>query len=506
MKPTKDFQSRYDDARQFRDQVRPEIEDTYRFCAPSRRNEFTSSYNARIPKKPADTLVYHSLGETSAADLAGDIVTYFTPSEAHWFEISVLTPVPEEMQNQVLDFATRREQDIRDLIAASNYNDIAPQWAFEAASQGTPALWVQLAHQTQPIFCESVPPSELLITPGHLGYLDRFRQQTVRASTLPALFAPYPQINLETLEIRRKIEKPGAVCTCVWGFWLDWADAGNPQWRMEVTVDGKRVTPEEPIVLGPMSGACPLLVGRFNPQPGQPWGRGPGMKGLPDLRVLDKVEESILLGLEDQLKTTLIYSSDAYLDLSKGIRPGTAYPAGPRFTKDQVYELNKQTNLENSYFTREGMSQRILEIFYQTGPRQRGDTPPTATQWLDEARRVQERLGKPSAPLWSELIFPFVQRVEWIGVQAGLLENVMMIDGQAITLKPISPLQKSQNRDDVLTTRANLQLAFEILQDQVPTYVDITQTLRNVIQASGDRLIVINKEPLQNEPAPVPAG
>ncbi len=501
MKPGKDFETRFNAARRYREDVRPKIEDAYRFCAPGRETEF--SHNTRR-RQTEETTVYHSLGETSAADLAGDLVTYFTPPEATWFSIDILTPVPEDQQKEVLDFAQQREQDIRDLIAASNYNDIAPQWGFEAASHGTPALWVQQAHRTQPIYCESVPPAELFLTFGHMGYLDRFRQQTVAASTLPALFAAYPEVSLADRDIKAKIDKPGATVTCVWGFWLDWTDPANPLWKMEVTVDGKRVTPETPITLGPMIGSCPLLVGRFNPQPNSPWGRGAGVRALPDMRVLDKVEETILLGLEDQLKTTLIYSNDGFIDFSQGLTPGVQYPAGPRFTKDQILELNKSTNLEVGFFTREDMERRIRGIFYQDGPRQRGDTPPTATQWIDEARRVQQRLGKPSAPLWSEMIFPFVQRVEYLGSQLGLLADLIVIDGSAVTLQPISPLQKSQNRDDVLTSRSNLSMAFEVLQDQAASYVDMTATLENHIRASGDRLTVIRKEPLQNE-APQPS-
>ena len=65
-------------------------------------------------------------------------------------------------------------------------------------------------------------------------------------------------------------------------------------------------------------------------------------------------------------------------------------------------------------------------------------------------------------------------------------------------------MQKSQNRDDVLTTRSNLQLAFEVLQDQAPNYIDFIETLRKVIQASGDRLTVIRKEPVQNEAPAAP--
>lgn len=495
-KPSKDFDTRLSAARKWRDAVEPNIKECLKFCCPGREHDFDRTFNST---EEYDTQVFVSLGEEVATDLAGDLVTYYTPAEAKWCEYLVTVPIPEDEADAVMKLVQDREDTLFEMIQASNYNDIAPQWGFEAASHGTPALWVSASHLSQPIHCEVVPPQELLITPGHNGYLDRFREATVLAANLPPLFAGW-NVDLSDEAIKRKMEKPGVPCKVVWGFWLDWEDPGNPQWRCEITVDGKRVTPAEPLKLGPMAGSCPLLVGRFNPQSGKPWGRGPGIKALPDFRVLDKVSETVLSGLDQALMNTLIYADDGFLDLSEGIEAGRAYPAHRGFTRESIVDLSRNVNVDQGWFAEDAQAQKIRTAFYQDGPRQRGDTPPTATQWLDERRRVQQRLGKPSAPLWTEMIYPFVQRVEYLAVQLGRMESAITHDGMAISVTPLSPLQKAQNQDKVMIARSNLDLAMTTMQDQVPAVVDVIQTFKNIVKASGDELTIIKEQ--MDAPAP----
>ena len=498
MTPSKAFSTRYSAAKQWRDAMRASIEEVYRFCAPDRERDFSTR-----SKTIVESETYHSLGEECASDLAGDLVTYFTPSYASWFNGVVTSDVPEDLEDEVLELVTEREETLRTMISASNYNDVAPQVSFETASHGTPGMWVDKGHLAQPMYVEVVPPNELLLTPGYMGILDRFREKTVCAEHLTALFAGLP-VTLDD-RLRVKMQKPGSLCVVCWGFWVDWADPGRPMWRWEITVDGKRVT-EENMLLGDLAGSCPLLVGRFNPRPGRPWGRGAGLRALRDLRVLDKIEESVLIGLEDALKTTLIYPGDAMIDFSDGIVAGRAYAAGRHFDRNSVYELNKTTNLEVGFFSEESLERRIRAHFYQDGPRQRGDTPPTAAQWFDEARRIQEKLGKPSAPLWTELYLPFVQRVEYLGITGGLLQQAIMLQGQAVSVQLESPLQKAQNRDQVMIARSNLQLAVETMQERAGETVNFVETFKNITKASGDKLTVIHKEQQQIEPAQPPAG
>lgn len=499
MKPSQDFSSRYKAAKEWRDNAEPFIRETLSFCCPGRENDFDKGPD---DKSEQDTSVWTGLAEDLATDLAGDLVTYFTPAELKWAEYLVNIEVDEADAEAVMELVSKREDDLFDIVSSSNYNDIAPQWAFEAASHGTAALWVQQAHLQQPIHCEVVPPEQLLITRGHLGYLDRFRETHVLASSLPALFQGW-DVDLKDEGLRQKINRPGALAKVCWGFWLDWADPAIPLWRCEITVDGKRITPETPLTLGPMAGSCPLLVGRFNPQINKPWGRGAGWRALPDLRVLNEVSEAVLSGLDQTLMNTIIYPDDGFLDLSEGLEAGRAYPAHRGFTREQIYDLSRNVNTDQGYFTEERFEEKIRRTFYQDGPRQRGETPPTAAQWLDERRRVQQRLGKPSAPLWTELLLPLVQRFEYLAVQTGKIPEAISHNGQTITVMPISPLQKAQNQDKVMVARSNIEMIVTMLGEGTPQFLDVPATLSNIVKTSGDDVTVIlpaQKE--TNEPAP----
>lgn len=499
MKPGKEFAARYKAAQDWRNAAKPGIEECLSFCCPGREYDF----NLSDSKTPGETQRYISIGEELAADLAGDLVTYYTPAEVKWAEYMVTAEIPEDAEDAVLKLVQAREDQFSDLISASNYNDVAPAGFFEAASHGTIALWVQKSHLTQPIHFEVVQPHQLLITPGHLGYLDRFREAKVCADTLPALFQGW-EVDLSDEPLQRKIKTPGLTCKVVWGFWLDWSDPGNPKWRCEITIDSKRITPEKPLDLGPMAGSCPLLVGRFNPQSGKPWGRGPGIRALPDLRVTNEIADVVMSALDQALTNTLIYPDDGSLDLSEGIEAGRAYPASARFDKNSIFMLPNAVNVDQAYFTEEKQEGKLRRTFYQDGPRQRGDTPPTAEQWVDERRRVQQRLGKPSAPLWSELILSLVQRVEYLAVQSKLMPEAITHDGNSITVMPISPLQKAQNQDKVMIARSNLTLAVNLLQDQAGSVVDMVQTMKNIVKTSGDDLTKIKDE--QDAPPPAAAA
>lgn len=495
-KPSKEFSTRLAAAKKWRSSVEPRIKEIFSFCAPGRERDF----DRLVQTQAEEITTYHSLGEEVATDLAGDLVTYFTPPEERWCSYAVIMEINEADAEAVRQLVQDREDKLFEHIQSSNYNDVAAQWGFEAATHGTPALWVVKGHLNQPVHVEIVPPSELLITPGHMGILDRFRQTRVMADTLKPLLGDF-DADLGTDKIKRAIERRSAV-EVVWGFWLDWTDPGRPMWHMEITVEGDRVTNEK-VVLGDYAGSCPLLVGRFNPQPRKPWGRGPGWKALPDMRSLDKVEEVVLTALDDSLLNTIIYPDDGFLDLEDGLEPGRAYPARPGFEGKNIFAFPKGANLDYGFFSKEDFEQRIRTAFYQDGPRQRGETPPTAAQWLDERRRVQQRLGKPSAPLWTEMIFPLVQRFEHLAVENGDMDEAITHNGKAISVVPINPLQKAQNQDQVMVSRSNLDMAMGAFGPEAAVqFIDPVQTFKNIVEKSGDKLTVIREQEMPNETPP----
>jgi hypothetical protein len=188
---------------------------------------------------------------------------------------------------------------------------------------------------------------------------------------------------------------------------------------------------------------------------------------------------------------TIIYPDDGFIDLSNGIVAGTAIPAHRGFTRDQIYDLSRNVNVDQGFFTEERFENRLRTAFYQDGPRQRGETPPTAAQWLDERRRVQQRLGKPSAPMWTEMILPMVQRFEYLAVELGKIEEAITHQGNVISVIPLSPLQKAQNQDKVMVTRSNLDMFMGLAGPEgMGQVIDLVSTGKNVAKASGDELIV----------------
>jgi hypothetical protein len=484
-KPSKAFSARLSAARAWRREVEPDIREIMRFCAPHRANAFQQSPHRRN-RSETDTFI--SIGEEMATDLAGDLVNFYMPAEMRWAEYEVMVPIPEDAAPMVKDLVESREERLFDLLEQSNLNEIAPQIMFETASHGTPAVWIDSGHLAEPVYIEVVPADELLVTPGHLGISDRFREKWIQAEFLEAQL---PGTDLSDVKIAQKMKKPGAWCKVCWGFWLDWSDPGNPQWKREITVDNTLVTENEEVI-GPINGACPLMVGRFNPSPGNPWGRGPGIKALPDLMVLDKIEEVVLGKLDEQLDPAWSYVDDGVLNFANGIVGGHAYP---RRSPEMPQPLIAGGDLDYGFYTKDGMEERIRVAFYQDGPRQRGQTPPTASQWLDERRRVQARLGKPSAPLFSELLLPMIQRVEYIGVAQGQMESAITIDGTTIQVRPISPMSRSQNQDKAMITRSNLDLGAQVFAEQMAEVVDIKTTYRNIADATGDELIAFNDKP-----------
>ena len=110
--------------------------------------------------------------------------------------------------------------------------------------------------------------------------------------------------------------------------------------------------------------------------------------------------------------------------------------------------------------------------------------------------RVQQRLGKPSAPIWSELILPMIQRFETLAVQLGRIDAAITHDGQAITVVPLSPLQKAQNQDKVMITRSNLEMFATLVgPEAMAQFVDVIGTGQAVAKASGDELLQFHDQP-----------
>lgn len=476
MKQKDNFDIRFEAAKRQRDAVEDDLKELYIFLFNGREREFDTTRS----KWTDPTEIYDSSSEVANLEFTGDLFSYATPESQKWVEFEVGTAIPEDQVEDAKEIVEQREDRIDLAIRTSNYYDVGPT-VFQEAGIGTIGAMVERPHLNRKIEVEPVPISQLYFTVGAQGVEDRFRKKLCFSRDIPILFPDFkPSRNLKV-----KLDKPDATVWVCWGWWRDYSDLAFPRWVHMAKIEGEVAVEEQ--VIGP-EGACPLLIGRFNPIPNVPYGRGPGWMMLPEIRTINALREIVLNKMETSVDPAIIYTRDGLLDLTEGLEAGMAYPAMPG-TAQEIRELGLEGNLDYGLFTLDELVKTIRRGFFRQEDQQ-GKTPPSASQFLGEEQKSIRMMGRPAASVFNEFVKPLIARVEFLEVEAGNLEEQILLNDQAISVTPISPLVRAQAREQVIQAEGLMQTAFNYLgPEQGPLVIDGPVTMRRMKDRLGDEIV-----------------
>ena len=475
----KEFERRFKRAERCKTEIERDVWEVMLFCdAGSSKDEKGK------PKNLCDKDVFSSITTQASDDFVSDLARYFIPQDSQWLEYGPGTEIPEELEDQVVQVLEERENRMLAQMDTSNFYDVAPN-ALDGAKHGTVAIWSHDMMASKPLMFEEIPFDELYVGLGPGGMLDdRFRYREMRFSEMEAEYGK--GISAKLTDPKYKATRANDEKVKVkHGYWRDWEDPGADKWREMIMIDKTMVKDE---VLNTMA-EVKLHVGRFHPRAKMPWGYGPGRAMLPDMRTYDSVNEIMLESLDRALDPPTFGPDDGVLDLSQGLESGNFYPIAPGTAAD-LYQFPER-RLDAGFFVEKNYEEKIREGFYQDGPRQKGLTPPTATQWLEEAQRIQRRLGRPAAPLWTEFFVHIIQRVDYVLSKQGILEGEVDIDGTIISIMPINPLIKAQNREEAVEATALLDGVAQYSPQELPLLVDLPSTFSNIQNKVGDSLVAL---------------
>ena len=479
-KPDDEFDHRLRAAKKQFNAAKRELRELYVFLFNGREREFDS-----LTKKHEDPEeIYDSTAGDTNLEFSSDLFSFMTPENQRWVDYQPGSAIPEEFEDEAAEAIKVYEAQVDKAIRSSNYYDTGPT-VFQDFGVGTAAMWVDRSNISDAITVEPVPLPELRLTAGVRGVEDRFREKRCWARDLPILFrgASFSK------ELKKKIDTPGAIVPVIWGFWRDYSDPGNPIWIHTAKADGETIVKDE--ILGP-EGNCPLLVGRFNPQPGLPYGRGPAWMQLPEIRTLDALRRMVLEKMDQSIDPAFTYFRDGLLDLSEGIEAGMGYPTQSP-AKDAVQVINTEGNLDYGLFTINELRENIRRGFYRK-PSQPGKTPPSASQFIGEEQAELRRMWRPAAPVFAELIASFLRRVEMLEVEAGILPGQITVKDTLVTIRPISPLMRALSREKVIAAQSIMGITRESFDQQAALLIDGTATMTNIKKALGDELVVFRTE------------
>ena len=274
----KEANERLADARRQKNVVERDIREAYFFFAPQRLRVISSLSAAPItPARSEDAAeLQTSLGIEVGGDFATEVASTLMPQSVEWAQQKAAPDLPEDEWDAVKEDVEEQTTKIHDAIKASNFYP-AVATTFEGdLPHGTVAMWISDLRSTEPAVCQPIPARELEINIGPYGTIDdRFIVRATRYRYLPALLTG---VELPKSVVERMKKKPNDRCKVTWGFWRDWTEDREVVWQAVITVE------KEVVDHGRLVGirACPIVIGRWSPDPTLAWGVGPRSNAFPN--------------------------------------------------------------------------------------------------------------------------------------------------------------------------------------------------------------------------------
>ncbi len=473
----REAKDRITDCRSQKSLFLPAITEAYFFAAPERCRQLQSSVavNRMPPTDQAELQI--SFAMEQAEDFTTTLISAFMPEEADWADLAATTDIPEEHTDEVTEDAQRQRKIVFKLLRESNfYAELALSLNPDAAV-GTFAMMIEMPKLHQPVRCMSIPLRELEVNTGPDGSTDtRFAVRHTKARYVRSLIGK--EIKLPA-ELAKKIDaKPKQPIEVAWGFWRLW-DEEVETWQKVVMVD-KQVVFEERLT---GEGCCPLICPRFNPHPEYPFGNGPLIKAAPELRTLDEMRAGQIDNIGLSLRPPMTYPDDSFVNVENGVEEGAWYPIRPG-TQDAIKKMYEPNKLDAVYFDQTALERRVKRMFYNDFPEQRGDTPPTATQWVDEMAMAQRRIGTPGKKFWAEGPGEIFKRFMWCAEKRGLTKPITA-GGRPVYLCPNNPTQRAKDQQDVANVVRGAQIGAQFWPEEFKGAYDGTEALKLIFKKLG---------------------
>lgn len=418
---------------QDRNRHQARITDCYALAMPWRHKFNEDRANVNLDQ------IYDETIGTVLEDFASDMLNTFTPQKNNWLEDKPAEALRPEDKRLLGDRLKRRQEIVFAEMARSNLYQ-ALQEAYQDLGPGTMALVITDIGATMPVHCECLPAPDLIITRGPYGYVDgKFRK---RKRTWQDVTILWPDAVMS--RIGQTPQNPEVYELDVTdGLWRDWSDKGYETYQYVVEAGGKIVY--EKTWKG--VGSCPFVVARWARDSTTAWGIGPTYRTLPATKTLNHFAYLTLKNYDKHVDAPTSYEDDGVVNLDNGVEPGDWIARAPG--SEPPTPIESKSRFDYEAFQIDEKRSAIRRAHYQDKPEQLGKTPPTATQWADEAAERARRMGTPATNLVQELQIPIYMRFVYLLEERGTIERIRVPGGSAV-VEPTSPILRAQQQEAVV--------------------------------------------------------
>jgi hypothetical protein len=198
----------------------------------------------------------------------------------------------------------------------------------------------------------------------------------------------------------------------------------------------------------------PISYARWSTRTGDPYGVGPGVRALPDVRMLNEIQRTMLKGAQKVVDPPLHVPSQGYLD------PPRTFPGALNWfqggTSDRITPLETKGRIDYGLQIAEKYQDKIKRVFYNDVFETTDDSNGVnvkATFTMSRRDDKFRRLSNPGQRLVSELLAPTIMWLYRYAVQSGKIDPPPPKIANAVLKltyqSPIARAQRSGEVDDI---------------------------------------------------------
>lgn len=220
----------------------------------------------------------------------------------------------------------------------------------------------------------------------------------------------------------------------------------NDTWDETYVLDETKVVLEEGVYR-----TFPYAVARWTKRSGETYGAGPGMSALPDVKLLNKLEELSLRGTARAVDPTILLPDDGFLNNPITIPGGIMYYRSGAMGMDRIQALpSAQPQVAERKI--ELIQDRVRRSFYVDWLSLPQQPNMTATEVLQRRDEMLRLLGPMVARVTAELLAPIIARTFYImAVNKQFPPMPAKLAGIGYHVDYLSPLATAQRASDAET-------------------------------------------------------
>lgn len=392
-----------------------------------------------------------------------------TPPGEQWCSLVSGSRVDKNATDPQLEKITKA---VFDYIRNSNFDSqISTTYADLAVGCG--ALMVTKGTKENPLHFTSVHIAELYLEEGPLGRIDTaFRKYSMPARNIKLTWddADIP----DTIEKQAK-DSPDNRRELIEATLCEYKEEYNK--KTEQTEKVKKYTycvidkATKSLLVEREQKSSPWIIFRWPTLPGEIYARGPLLKALPDIKVLNKIKELLLKKGSRDIYGVYTSADDSVININNvqfGSMCVIPVESNGGARGPSLMPLPSAGDVNFAQFIFNEIQQSIQKRMFAE-PLGRVDLPvKSATEVALRQQDYAKKTGSAFGKLEFETMIPLMDRILYILDELGLIDmGNYKIDGQTINLKYQSPLAKAKDMQDFQNYQAYATFMKQIYGDQV---------------------------------------